>query len=67
MAERKAHRNEWHENAIDVYKDAEIVFLDSDNGLMEKHKFSKTAGKYILPCEVAAYYKRGQNGLPFTG
>ena len=63
MAERKAHRNEWNENALDVCKDAEIVFLDLDNGLMEKPKFSKTAEKYIFPCEVAAHYKRGQNGI----
>ena len=61
VAERKAHRDEWHENALDVCKDAELVFLDPDNGLMEKPKFSKTAEKYVFPCEVAAYYKRGQN------
>ena len=61
VAERKAHRDEWHENALDVCKGAELVFLDPDNGLMEKPKFTKTAEKYIFPCEVAAYYKRGQN------
>lgn len=61
VAERKVHRNEWHENALDTCKDAELVFLDPDNGLMEKPKYTKTAEKYIFPCEVAAYYKRGQN------
>ena len=43
VAERKAHRDEWHENALDVCKDAELVFLDPDNGLMEKPKYKKTA------------------------
>ena len=61
VAERKAYRKVWHEKALDTCKDADLVFLDPDNGLVEKPKFSKTAEKYILPCEVAAYYKRGQN------
>ena len=61
VAERKAHRDEWHRKALITCEEADLVFLDPDNGLMEKPKFTKTAEKYIFPCEVAAYYKRGQN------
>ena len=60
-AERKAHRDEWHRKALITCEEADLVFLDPDNGLMEKPKYTKTAEKYIFPCEVAAYYKRGQN------
>ena len=61
ISDRKAHRNEWHTKALDACKNVDLVFLDPDNGLMEKPKYSKTAEKYIFPCEVAEYYKRGQN------
>ena len=61
ISDRKAHRNEWHKKALDSCKNVDLVFLDPDNGLMEKPKYSKTAEKYIFPCEVAEYYKRGQN------
>ena len=61
VAERKAHRDEWHRKALITCEEADLVFLDPDNGLMEKPKYTKTAEKYIFPCEVAAYYKRGQN------
>ena len=61
VAERKAHRDEWHRKALITCEEADLVFLDPDNGLMEKPKYTKTAEKYIFPCEVAEYYKRGQN------
>ena len=61
VAERKVHRDEWHRKALITCEGADLVFLDPDNGLMEKPKLSKTAEKYIFPCEVAEYYKRGQN------
>ena len=61
VAERKAHRDEWHRKALITCEESDLVILDPDNGLMEKPKYSKTAEKYIFPCEVAAYYKRGQN------
>jgi len=61
VAERKAYRDEWHRKALITCEGADLVFLDPDNGLMEKPKYTKTAEKYIFPCEVAEYYKRGQN------
>jgi len=61
ISERKAFRNEWHKKALDSCKNVDLVFLDPDNGLMEKPKYSKAAEKYIFPCEVEEYYKRGQN------
>lgn len=59
--ERKFHRDEWHSRALVACDGAELVFLDPDNGLMEKPNYTKTAEKYIFPCELAEYYKRGQD------
>ena len=60
--EKKAFREKWHSNAIQVCSGAELVFLDPDNGLALQEKTAPTAGlKYTFAEEIADYYCAGQN------
>ena len=60
--EKKAFREKWHSNAIQVCSGAELVFLDPDNGLALQEKTAPTAGlKYTFAEEIADYYRAGQN------
>lgn len=62
VKEREAARKQWHEKALEKLKDAELVFADPDNGLSEEIEImEKGSQKYILPCEIKKYFKRGQN------
>ena len=59
---RKINRRLWHNNARLLLRDAELVFLDPDNGMIgKKNVRSKDSEKYVLPSEVADYYNAGQN------
>lgn len=61
-SDRQKARKQWFEKSIGVLRDVELVFMDPDNGLMEKGDASKTgAEKYVLPDEVGEYYKSGHN------
>lgn len=44
-------RQNWHTNALEMLKHADIVFLDPDNGLLVKSvtNGSKKSNKYVLP------------------
>ena len=42
--EKKAFREKWHSNAIQVCSGAELVFLDPDNGLALQEKTAPSAG-----------------------
>ena len=60
--EKKAFRAEWHTKALQACKDADLVFLDPDNGLMPQEKTSPSTGlKYAFAEEAADYYRAGQN------
>ena len=59
---RKMVRRLWHDNARLLLQDAELVFLDPDNGMIGKKSVrAKDSEKYVLPSEVEDYYKAGQN------
>lgn len=60
--EREAERTRWHKAAMEKLKDADLVFADPDNGLSKDIRIKeKGSQKYILPCEIKEYFKRGQN------
>lgn len=56
-------RLQWHQNALLQTDDAEIVFLDPDNGLetVRMHNSGKTTEKHVKWSELKDYYSRGQN------
>ena len=60
--ERIRKREQWFERSVDVLKDAGLIFMDPDNGLMETGEASKKgAEKYILPEEVERYFSDGHD------
>ena len=59
--DRIQKRDEWHRDALDALLDADLIFADPDNGLMDIRKGKKQAAKYILPCEIEDYFYRGQD------
>ena len=53
---------QWHSDAVQACKGAELVFLDPDNGLARQEKTAPAAGlKYAFAEEAADYYHAGQN------
>lgn len=61
-ANNEQQRKEWFEKSADVLSDAELIFMDPDNGLLESGGADKTnANKYVLPEEVEEYFSRGHN------
>lgn len=61
-SERKAQRDKWHDKGMTFLKDADLIFLDPDNGLFTRNNTtSKNTVKYVLPKEVFDYYKEGHN------
>ena len=52
-------RNEWHEKAREFFSDRELVFMDPDNGLINKQKGHKE--KFCFPNEVADFYHKGKD------
>lgn len=56
----KQQRLTWHMNALEACKDAELVFLDPDNGVTE-NKSGKNANKFCFPEEIIDYYNTGSN------
>ena len=60
--ERRDERQRWFEKSETVLKDAELIFMDPDNGLLEKNDTSiLSAEKYVLPDEVRKYFMDGHN------
>ena len=57
------NREEWHVQALEKTKNANVVFLDPDNGLeTEKmHQTGKPTEKHVAWAELKDYYARGQN------
>lgn len=60
--EMHRYRAEWHRVALDACADAELVYLDPDNGAYDGEPTkTKDTMKYCYADEIADYYNRGQN------
>lgn len=60
--ERRNARKVWHQAALNFCKEADLVFLDPDNGLVREEPSSfRESGKYVYAQEAADYYRQGQN------
>ena len=61
-ADRARHWQLWHARALEQLNSCNLVFLDPDNGLMvPSAERSMKAGKYVLPQELADYYRQGSS------
>lgn len=62
LSERLEARLAWHDRALHKLKDADLVFLDPDNGLQvpSQRPRSRRFSKYAAYAEVANYLARGQ-------
>ena len=61
-SDRRNIRGRWFEESIHVLEDADLIFMDPDNGLLENNNSSKLgAEKYVLPDEVEQYFNAGHN------
>ena len=59
---REQERNSWFQESLYELKDAELIFMDPDNGLLESDDATKLGGeKYVLPSEVERYFVSGHN------
>ena len=61
-------RSAWHARALSALADADLVFLDPDNGLLVKSvgKRSAKSPKYAFYEEVADYVARGQSVVVYN-
>lgn len=61
-------RNVWHKRALKTLNDAELVFVDPDNGMLAKSvgKRSARSIKYTFYEEVCDYINRGQSVLIYN-
>ena len=61
-SDRRNTRERWLEESIHALEDADLIFMDPDNGLLEDNNASKRgAEKYVLPDEVEQYFNAGHN------
>ncbi len=59
---RKKERERWFEASLPVLQNAELIFLDPDNGLLDGGEIGRLgAEKYVIPDEIGSYFERGQN------
>ncbi len=64
IAERRVLRQTWHENALKATKDAEVVFVDPDNGLeVQAGPHTLKGPKYAYYDELNAFWGRNQSLL----
>lgn len=60
--DREQERSSWFQESVHELSDAELIFMDPDNGLMENNDpCRRGAEKYVLPDEVEQYYRGGHN------
>ena len=60
--ERAGRRSGWFDKSVDILKETELIFMDPDNGLMEKNDPSALKSlKYVMPDEVERYFTEGHN------
>ena len=61
-ANRKSQRQTWFKKSLDVLSEADLIFMDPDNGLLFNEKAGKKGSeKYVIPSEVEAYFRTGHN------
>ncbi|CDK99760.1 protein of unknown function [Magnetospirillum gryphiswaldense MSR-1 v2] len=62
------NRHIWHHHARTALKEADVVFLDPDNGFEVDSMSPRTAPKYALYDEALDYYRNGQTvvGIQFV-
>jgi hypothetical protein len=58
--EAENRRSAWHERAISTLSQADVVFLDPDNGFQVISMSGKSQAKYALYVEAVEYFKRGK-------
>lgn len=59
---RRKRRAEWLKRALEATKEADVVFLDPDNGISEKAmQFRKTGPKRVFLEDLCQFYERGQS------
>lgn len=67
LTDDREARNDWHKKALLCCKDANMVFLDPDNGptppdtATKKHLRGKKSCKFCFPEEIADYYRQGND------
>ena len=56
-------RKAWHSQALNMSKNADVIFLDPDNGLetTKMHQTDAATEKHVKWTELKDYYSRGQN------
>lgn len=61
-------RSEWHQRALKILKNVDIVFVDPDNGMLVKSvgKKSVRSVKYTFYEEVSDYIEQGQSVLIYN-
>ncbi len=60
--ERKEAREKWFEDSLLALTNAELIFMDPDNGLLKSGDASmRGAEKYILPEEAERYFRSGHD------
>lgn len=61
----RAERTLWHKRALDITSEAQIIFLDPDNGLASEKMTQNNACsiQHVLWNEIRDYYNRGQSVL----
>lgn len=60
--DRAKTRKEWHEKALVCLSNADLVFLDPDNGLMVRSAENRRrSNKYVQISEMSDYYKNGSS------
>lgn len=60
--DREQERMAWFQKSLSELSEAELIFMDPDNGLLESNEASKRgAEKYVLPDEVEHYFSAGHN------
>lgn len=61
--ELDGNRALWHKRAMEATKNADIVFLDPDNGLETENMFARGSAteKHVKYRELKDYYDRGQS------
>ncbi|MGD0731495.1 MAG: hypothetical protein ABR956_09525 [Terracidiphilus sp.] len=64
----KDDRTKWHEHAVSALSQAQLIFLDQDNGFEVMRMNGKTH-KYAIYSEAVEYYQRGKivAGIQFAG
>lgn len=60
---RHDYRNQWINNALEITKDCDMIFVDPDNGIEvpSVQRYQKTGPKYVFFEELQPYIKRGQS------